>query len=581
GNDTISDIPLSLFVNGTEILSETMTDTILPYDTIDYAFNDSIDLTGMSGQDIDISIITNLASDEYNSNDSLTKQIRNVTCASLPYENDFSIADNFVGWLTEDANGDGNTWFLSQTNSEDLIYQGNENPADDWVFTQCLELEPNRMYKLSFDYASTGNYWPQSLEIHLGSYPESAGMTTLLDELTSIENSSLMTQDILFTTDETGHHYIGFRCSSDADMLNMIIDNVSITEQSGTDIALLEILSPHSSCNMDTESLSVLVRNQCSQTFTNVSIAFNLNGSITQENITEDLSPGEFYEYTFDEALQVSDFDTHNLQVSVSMPGDVDNTNDSLSLEFSNVQAAEIPWSVPFNSDTVLTHWLIDNANEDGFTWEYTNGAGNETSGALVYEYSSWDPADDWLITKCIHLETDMLYNLSFFTKIENASWPENLSVSLGSVQSAEAMQDTLINLPDMTYTNWTEVNTDFQVDETGIYYIGFHCYSDAQMFNLYLDDIFLDGESLVQIKKPEGLQAIIRPNPASNLLYLELNKAGNASITIFDLWGRAFIQKSLEQKRSRIIIQNLPAGMYMLEIQQDGKMLRKKFVKR
>jgi len=118
-------------------------------------------------------------------------------------------------------------------------------------------------------------------------------------------------------------------------------------------------------------------------------------------------------------------------------------------------------------------------------------------------------------------------------------------------------------------------------VDETGIYYIGFHCYSDAQMFNLYLDDIFLDGESLVQIKKPEGLQAIIRPNPASNLLYLELNKAGNASITIFDLWGRAFIQKSLEQKRSRIIIQNLPAGMYMLEIQQDGKMLRKKFVKR
>ncbi|MGM0626149.1 MAG: C10 family peptidase, partial [Bacteroidota bacterium] len=211
GSDTISDIPVSLFINDTETLTETITDNIFPQESITYAFDNLIDLTGMSGEDIDIKIITNLPCDEYNHNDSLTKQIRNVSCASIPYENDFSLADNFIGWLTEDANNDGNTWFHSQFNSENLIYQGNENPADDWVFTQCLELEPNKMYKLSFDYASTGIHWDQRLEIHLGNSPESANMTTLLDSLSGIVNNSYQTREILFTTDATGHHYIGFK----------------------------------------------------------------------------------------------------------------------------------------------------------------------------------------------------------------------------------------------------------------------------------------------------------------------------------------------------------------------------------
>jgi hypothetical protein len=580
GSDPISNIPLNLFINDTETLTETVTDTILPYGTLIYAFNDSIDLSGMSGQDIDISIITNLASDQYSSNDSLTKQIRNVTCASIPYGNDFSIPDNFIGWLTEDGNDDNNIWFLDQSASESIIYQGNENPADDWIFSQCLELEPDKMYKLSFDYSSTGIYWPQNLEIFLGNSPESAGMISMLDEITGFNNSDSQNHEILFTTDFSGHHYIGFKCTSEPEMLNLIIDNFSITEQSDADIALLEILSPETSCNLETESLSVLLRNQCSQTLSDIPISYNLDGNLIQESITESLSPGEFYEYTFNESLDISDFGNYNLQVFTSLPDDVDNTNDSLSMEFSNVEAIEIPWSMTFEAENTLTHWLIDNANEDNRTWEYNAGMGYETNGYMIYQYNDFNAADDWLISQCIYLETNMLYHLSFYTKIEDASWPENLSVNIANVQASGSMQDTIINLPDLSHTNWTEITADFQVEENGFYYIGFHCYSAAQMFNLYIDAINLDGESLVQIENHDVFDAQLSPNPAKAILNVDLTQEKPANISIYDMRGQVLMQKTLHEKRNQITIRNLPAGMYILEIKQNGEILRKKFIK-
>jgi hypothetical protein len=580
GSDPISDIPVSLFINDTETLTETIPDEILPHQSLIYEFENPIDLTSMSGEDIDIKIVTNLACDEYSNNDSLTKQIRNVACASPPYENDFSTADLFIGWLTEDGNNDGNTWFHSQNNSDDLIYQGNINPANDWVFSQCLVLEPNKMYKLSFDYASTGIHWDQKLKIHLGNSPESGGMTSMLDAINDFNNSDPQTHEILFTTEFSGHHYIGFHCTSEAEMLNLIIDNFSLSEQSETDIAVLEILSPQNGCNMETESLSVLIQNQCSQTLTDIPISYNLDGGIVQETITESLSPGEIYEYTFNENLNISDFDNHNVQVFTSLADDVDNTNDSVSIEIINTEAIEIPYAMPFETENDITHWLIDNANDDNRTWEYNAGMGYETYGYMLYQYNDFNAADDWLISQCIYLETDMLYDLSFYTKIEDATWPENLSLMLANAQSAVAMQDTIINLPELTVTNWSEINAEFQVEENGFYYLGFHCYSDAQMFNLYLDDISLNGESLVQIENHTVFDVHLSPNPAKTRLNVNLTQEKPAEISIYDIRGQLMMTKSLQEKHNQIPIHDFPVGMYILEIKQDGEILRKKFIK-
>jgi len=580
GSDPISNIPVSIFINDIESLTETINEEILPQESLTYEFETPIDLTGMSGEDIDIKIITNLGCDEYTNNDSLTKQIRNVACASAPYENDFSTTDYFIGWLTEDVNNDGNTWFHSQTNSENLIYEGNTNPANDWVFSQCLELEPDKMYKLSFDYASTGIHWTQNLEIHLGNSPEYATMSSMLDAINNFNNNEAQTHEILFTTDFSGHHYIGFKCTSEAEMLNLIIDNFSLTEQSETDIAVLDILSPQSGCNMETESLSVLLQNQCSQNITDIPIAYNLNGNIIQESITESLSPGEIYEYTFTEILDVSEFDNHNVQVFTSLADDVDHTNDSLSIEISNTESIEIPWHMPFESENEISNWLINNANNDNCTWEYNASMGYETYGYMIYQYNDFNAADDWLISQCIYLETDMLYNLSFHTKIEDATWSENLSVMLANTQLSEAMQDTIINLPNLTYTNWTEINADFQVQENGFYYLGFHCYSDAQMFNLYLDEISLDGESLVQIESHAVFDVHLSPNPAKTRLNVNLTQEKPAEISIYDIRGQLMMKKALHEKHNQIPIHDFPVGMYILEINQNGEILRKKFIK-
>ncbi|MFM2266716.1 MAG: hypothetical protein RL757_156 [Bacteroidota bacterium] len=85
---------------------------------------------------------------------------------------------------------------------------------------------------------------------------------------------------------------------------------------------------------------------------------------------------------------------------------------------------------------------------------------------------------------------------------------------------------------------------------------------------------------SLVEEQKGQAVQ--IYPNPTHSNLKIEWaqNTTASAEITVFDMLGKAWIQSTTENNQQNIDVLELPNGVYWLQIQQNGKIERVKFLK-
>ena len=71
-----------------------------------------------------------------------------------------------------------------------------------------------------------------------------------------------------------------------------------------------------------------------------------------------------------------------------------------------------------------------------------------------------------------------------------------------------------------------------------------------------------------------------IYPNPAKELLYIELNDYQNATIEIFNLKGQLMLVNPLDSKNTELNITNLRSGYYLVKINQKEGLLVKRFIK-
>ena len=159
----------------------------------------------------------------------------------------------------------------------------------------------------------------------------------------------------------------------------------------------------------------------------------------------------------------------------------------------------------PYQSDFAadgLSGWTVINANEDAKTWTVND------DGSVSVAYNSSMAMDDWLITPPIKLEAGKAYEVAFQSKCRSTSFPERLEVMYGTSPDAAAMTSTLVEPTVIDKTEWIDFSKMLIPEADGIYFIGFHGISDANMFYLYLQNI--------QIK--EGISAAA-PGLASNLV--------------------------------------------------------------
>jgi hypothetical protein len=156
------------------------------------------------------------------------------------------------------------------------------------------------------------------------------------------------------------------------------------------------------------------------------------------------------------------------------------------------------PVSVPYSQDfeSVTTPALpictsIENAGT-GNNWKTASPAGyGFTTKCLNYSYNGDNAANAWFFTAGINLTAGTSYRISYnYGSSSTGSFPENLKVAYGVAASSASMTTTLATHTNIL-TNSAPLSTvDFTPGTTGVYYFGFHAFSDADMDQLYVDNI-------------------------------------------------------------------------------------------
>ena len=135
-----------------------------------------------------------------------------------------------------------------------------------------------------------------------------------------------------------------------------------------------------------------------------------------------------------------------------------------------------LPWSEDFASAESIGFFTVVDANGDGKTWEYASGLVRVKYGTVTM--------DDWLISPPLRLEAGKMYRTTFKARSSNARYPEKIEAKWGAGATPADMTSTLVE--PVTLSGDYETFGDLISPVTsGIYHIGLHGISDADMYNL------------------------------------------------------------------------------------------------
>lgn len=136
--------------------------------------------------------------------------------------------------------------------------------------------------------------------------------------------------------------------------------------------------------------------------------------------------------------------------------------------------------------NTIYLYTIID-ANGDGSSW----GIGNQNE--VGYVFNENNRADDWLVTPPLKMQQGKQYRLSFKASCDNEAFPEKLEVFMGKANTAAAMTTELLPAFEISHKDYRTYSADFTVDTDGLYYIGFHCISNAFHYYLWMTDLSIE----------------------------------------------------------------------------------------
>ena len=254
------------------------------------------------------------------------------------------------------------------------------------------------------------------------------------------------------------------------------------------------------------------------------------------------------------------------------------------------------PYSEDFNSlmpPVLPCDYTTLDANGDGLKWanptsSTANPATSPAPYAMRYAYSALNAADDWFFTRGLQMQAGLTYQLQFKYRASSISYPEALEVKIGSGTTVAAQTKTLFTNTGFNHTSYLTTTpgnqsgqvTSFTPTSSGVYYLGFHAISQANMLYLFVDDIQVTASALTATKSnvAPGFHAEASPVPFGEQLTLSLNtlQAGPLQLTLHDAVGHVVRQSSttVPAGASSLAVPEagtLPAGMYLLTVRQGG----------
>lgn len=166
---------------------------------------------------------------------------------------------------------------------------------------------------------------------------------------------------------------------------------------------------------------------------------------------------------------------------------------------------ASFPYSENFDGITppnTPSGIRIQNVN-GATTWTTFTDAAFAASGtnAIKYAFTDVIAGDDWFFLPGFNMVSGANYTLKFKYRARGSSWPEKLEVKYGNAIGASSMTSTAIfNNSNINSETYTEATVNFTVSSNGVYYIGFHCYSEYDKYELFVDDISFTTDATLPV---------------------------------------------------------------------------------
>ncbi|GHV35404.1 hypothetical protein FACS1894178_4890 [Bacteroidia bacterium] len=326
-----------------------------------------------------------------------------------------------------------------------------------------------------------------------------------------------------------------------SDALGTYVDNIFIGVQIDYDIEMLPFVQPTISEGIDLKEVpfQVAFKLNGSESFTaedTIHMYVSVDGTIVSAKyLLGPIAPGS---YTLNPPYDTIDFSgnygTFVVKSWMTSTKDPLHANDTVTKIITNnpLSCGVPPYTNTFTNADDIAGALIVNANGDTKTWALNTTGG----GVLRYSWGSV-VADDWFISKCIELTAGQEYKVSFDYKGQSSSYAESLDVYYGTEQSVAGMTTQLVTLPSIVNTTMINSESSFTATTTGSYYIGFHCYSIANQYNLDIDNLKIEEVAAFEAQ----VVAITEPSTGVNLTAAEtvkvsLKNNGASAITSVDL---------------------------------------------
>jgi len=194
---------------------------------------------------------------------------------------------------------------------------------------------------------------------------------------------------------------------------------------------------------------------------------------------------------------------------SVSVDVNPAPTSLTINVSDNNICTGE---SVDLFADAISGDTYIDSVLNESFetfppaNWTYANaGTGNSWTqsttyhtgaAGMSYRWNTSSAANAWAITSPLSLIAGTTYTVSFWYKT-GSSFEEKLKVTVGNDTTVTSQTNVLWDNnggANLLTATWTEGTVTFTPSTSGLYHFGFNCYSDADMYYLYVDDIVISA---------------------------------------------------------------------------------------
>jgi hypothetical protein len=178
--------------------------------------------------------------------------------------------------------------------------------------------------------------------------------------------------------------------------------------------------------------------------------------------------------------------------------------------------------------------WTVINANADAFTWVAVTSTFQSAPNSLrcAFNSSSAIAMDDWIVSPPLVLTGGTTYRILFYYKAQSATNPEKLEIKYGNGNIVAALTTQIFLNNNITNTAYTSGEALMTPATDGTYYFGFHGFSNANMYYLFLDSVTV-SEYVPTFNPPQNLAAITG-NGAVNLTWLAPATRGLTGYHVF-----------------------------------------------